>query len=91
MGTILYSLGLLASNEVNVISATELVGEYTGQTGPKVRRQFEASLGKVLFIDEAYRLDNGGGFGKELVPWSHYLFPLFGRFRAALLLHAPKT
>ncbi|KAI0460540.1 P-loop containing nucleoside triphosphate hydrolase protein [Xylaria acuta] len=65
MGTILYSLGLLASNEVKVISATELVGEYIGQTGPKVRRQFEASLGKVLFIDEAYRLDNGTAYGKD--------------------------
>ncbi|KAI1751493.1 P-loop containing nucleoside triphosphate hydrolase protein [Xylaria castorea] len=66
MGSILYSLGLLASNEVNVISATELVGEYLGQTGPKVRRQFEASLGKVLFIDEAYRLDNGP-YGKDAI------------------------
>ncbi|KAI0444722.1 P-loop containing nucleoside triphosphate hydrolase protein [Xylaria telfairii] len=67
MGTILYSLGLLASNEVDVVSATELVGEYIGQTGPKVRRQFEASLGKVLFIDEAYRLDNGTAFGKDAI------------------------
>ncbi|KAI1743914.1 P-loop containing nucleoside triphosphate hydrolase protein [Xylaria scruposa] len=66
MGTILYSLGLLASNEVNVISATELTGEYIGQTGPKVRRQFEASLGKILFIDEAYRLDNGA-YGKDAI------------------------
>ncbi|KAI1488331.1 P-loop containing nucleoside triphosphate hydrolase protein [Biscogniauxia mediterranea] len=64
IGTIMYSIGLLASNEVNVISANELVGEYIGQTGPKVQRQFEASLGKVLFIDEAYRLCNSS-FGKE--------------------------
>ncbi|KAI1500724.1 P-loop containing nucleoside triphosphate hydrolase protein [Biscogniauxia marginata] len=66
IGTVMYSIGLLASNEVNVISATELVGEYIGHTGPKVRRQFEASLGKVLFIDEAYRLRNSN-FGKEAV------------------------
>ncbi|KAJ2990291.1 hypothetical protein NUW58_g3021 [Xylaria curta] len=65
IGTILYSLGLLASNEVKAISATELIGEYVGQTGPKVRRQFEASLGKVLFIDEAYRLSNSYSFGQD--------------------------
>ncbi|KAJ8125955.1 hypothetical protein O1611_g7683 [Lasiodiplodia mahajangana] len=67
IGTILYSLGLLANNEVNVISATELIGEYIGQTGPKVRRQFEASLGKVLFIDEAYRLAVCRHFGQEAI------------------------
>ncbi|KAI0602899.1 P-loop containing nucleoside triphosphate hydrolase protein [Biscogniauxia sp. FL1348] len=64
IGTMMYSIGLLASNEVNVISANELVGEYIGQTGPKVQRQFEASLGKILFVDEAYRLCNSS-FGKE--------------------------
>ncbi|KAI5926524.1 P-loop containing nucleoside triphosphate hydrolase protein [Camillea tinctor] len=64
IGTIMYNIGLLASNEVNEISANELVGEYIGHTGPKVQRQFEASLGKVLFIDEAYRLCNSS-FGKE--------------------------
>ncbi|KAI1172171.1 P-loop containing nucleoside triphosphate hydrolase protein [Nemania sp. FL0916] len=65
IGTILYSLGLIASEEVNVISSTELIGEYIGQTGPKVRRQFEQSLGKVLFIDEAYRLCNSNYFGQD--------------------------
>ena len=31
-----------------------------GQTGPKVQKQLEKALGKVLFIDEAYRLAEGG-------------------------------
>ncbi|KAH9883303.1 P-loop containing nucleoside triphosphate hydrolase protein [Xylariomycetidae sp. FL2044] len=66
IGKVMYSLGLLASNEVNVISASELVGEFIGHTGPKVRRQFESSLGRVLFIDEAYRLRNSS-FGKEAI------------------------
>jgi hypothetical protein len=35
--TILYNLGLLASGEVNVVSATELIAEYGGQTGSKVQ------------------------------------------------------
>ncbi|KAI8628746.1 P-loop containing nucleoside triphosphate hydrolase protein [Xylariaceae sp. FL1651] len=67
IGTIMYCLGLLASNEVDVISASELMGEYIGQTGPKTRAQFEASLGKVLFIDEAYRLCNGSYFGQDAI------------------------
>ncbi|KAJ8122175.1 hypothetical protein ONZ43_g1565 [Nemania bipapillata] len=67
IGTILYDLGLLATDEVNTISANELVGEYVGHTGPKVRRQFEASLGKVLFIDEAYRLSNSSHYGQEAI------------------------
>ncbi|KAI0115884.1 P-loop containing nucleoside triphosphate hydrolase protein [Nemania sp. FL0031] len=67
IGTILHNLGLLATNEVNVISAIELFGEYIGRTGPKVRRQFEASLGKVLFINEAHRFCMDHYFGQDAV------------------------
>ena len=37
-----------------------------GQTGPKVQKLLEQALGKVLFIDEAYRLAKGG-FATEAV------------------------
>lgn len=37
-------------------SATHFIGKHVGHTGPKVVELFEQSLGKVLFIDEAYRL-----------------------------------
>ncbi|KAI4217411.1 MAG: hypothetical protein LQ351_000006 [Letrouitia transgressa] len=52
--------------EVLEISATGLVGEYVGQTGPKTQKLLEKALSKVLFVDEAYRLAEGH-FAKEAV------------------------
>ncbi|KAJ5771640.1 P-loop containing nucleoside triphosphate hydrolase protein [Penicillium odoratum] len=66
MGQIYYNMGLLASNEVIEVSASELVGQYVGQTGPKTQKILERCLGKVLFIDEAYRLAEGH-FAKEAI------------------------
>ena len=56
LGQIFYDMGLLAAPDVIDVSASQLVGEYCGQTGPKTMRLLESALGKVLFIDEAYRL-----------------------------------
>ncbi|KZO98709.1 P-loop containing nucleoside triphosphate hydrolase protein [Calocera viscosa TUFC12733] len=66
MGSVYYDIGLLASREVVECSASDLVGEYTGQTGPKTTKLLRKALGKVLFIDEAYRLCDGP-FAKEAV------------------------
>lgn len=59
MGQIYYDMGLLASADVIEISTTDLVGQYEGQTGPKTQQTLERALGKVLFVDEAYRLADG--------------------------------
>ena len=64
MGKIYYDMGFLATAEVLETSATDLVGQYVGQTGPKTQKLMEKALGKVLFIDEAYRLAEGN-FAKE--------------------------
>ncbi|KAL9125846.1 MAG: hypothetical protein Q9217_005011 [Psora testacea] len=64
MGKVYYDMGFLATAEVVESSATELVGQYVGQTGPKTQKLLEKALGKVLFIDEAYRLAEGH-FAKE--------------------------
>lgn len=66
MGQVYYDMGFLASIEVIECSATDLIGQYVGQTGPKVQQLLDKALGKVLFIDEAYRLASGG-FAKEAV------------------------
>ncbi|KAI9831934.1 MAG: hypothetical protein M1819_004656 [Sarea resinae] len=64
MGKVYYDMGFLATAEVVECSATDLVGQYVGQTGPKTQKLLEKALGKVLFIDEAYRLADGP-FAKE--------------------------
>ncbi|KAF8578762.1 P-loop containing nucleoside triphosphate hydrolase protein [Ramaria rubella] len=64
MGQVYYDMGFLSSTEVVECSTSDLVGQYVGQTGPKTRDLFEKALGRVLFIDEAYRLSEGH-FAKE--------------------------
>ncbi|KAI0310251.1 P-loop containing nucleoside triphosphate hydrolase protein [Amylostereum chailletii] len=64
MGQVYYDMGFLSSVEVIECSASDLVGQYVGHTGPKTKKLFEKALGKVLFIDEAYRLSQGH-FAKE--------------------------
>jgi ATPase family associated with various cellular activities (AAA) len=66
MGQIFYDMGFLASTEVEECSATDLVGEYVGHTGPKTVKLLTKAIGKVLFIDEAYRLGEGQ-FAKEAI------------------------
>ncbi|KAK1144124.1 hypothetical protein N8T08_005786 [Aspergillus melleus] len=59
MGKVYYDMGLLSSGEVIETSATDFIGQYIGHTGPKTQGQLEKALGKVLLIDEAYRLGEG--------------------------------
>ncbi|KAF8540293.1 P-loop containing nucleoside triphosphate hydrolase protein, partial [Trichophaea hybrida] len=56
MGKLYYDMGLLSTDEVVECTSANLIGQYVGQTSPKTRNQLEQALGKVLFIDEAYRL-----------------------------------
>ncbi|KAL7782521.1 P-loop containing nucleoside triphosphate hydrolase protein [Trichoderma ceciliae] len=56
MGTIFYNMGFLSDREVIECSATDLIRQYVGQTAPKTKRKLEEGMGRVLFIDEAYRL-----------------------------------
>jgi len=66
MGQVYYDMGFLSTAEVHECSATDLVAGFVGQTGPKTIKLLEKALGRVLFIDEAYRLGEGQ-FAKEAV------------------------
>lgn len=66
MGKVFYDMGFLENAKVIECSATDLIGSYVGQTGPKVQQLLDKALGRVLFVDEAYRLAEGG-FAKEAV------------------------
>ncbi|RAQ60009.1 hypothetical protein AFCA_011086 [Aspergillus flavus] len=68
MGQLFYNMGLLASDEVVECSVSDLIGEYVGHTGPKVLRLFTRAVGKVLFVDEAYRLHWGSASSHSFSP-----------------------
>ncbi|WP_354132466.1 AAA family ATPase [Bradyrhizobium sp. RT4b] len=56
VGAIYERLGLLEKGHVVEVDRSGLVGQYLGQTGPKVTAAFDKAMGGVLFIDEAYSL-----------------------------------
>lgn len=59
MGKVYYDMGFLSTSEVIECSASDFIGQFVGQTGPKTKAKLDEALGKVLFVDEAYRLANG--------------------------------
>jgi SpoVK/Ycf46/Vps4 family AAA+-type ATPase len=70
MGKMFYRMGFLSTDEVVECSASHMIGQYSGQTAPKVVSLLDSALGKVLFIDEAYRLTSsrgGRGFESEAI------------------------
>jgi SpoVK/Ycf46/Vps4 family AAA+-type ATPase len=71
LGKIYQKMGLLSKGHVIEADRSALVGEYIGQTAPKVKKMIDAARGGILFIDEAYMLarkgDDDKDFGKEVI------------------------
>ena len=71
MGKLYKKMGLLSKGHVHEVDRVDLVGEYIGQTAPKVKQVIDKARGGVLFIDEAYALaranDDSKDFGREVI------------------------
>jgi len=67
---IFYKHGIIKSNVLIEVGRSDLIGEYVGQTAPKVKRLFDNAKGGILFIDEAYSLIPQGerDFANEAIP-----------------------
>jgi SpoVK/Ycf46/Vps4 family AAA+-type ATPase len=72
LGRIFAALGLLVRPEVVEAHRADLVAEHLGSTAIKTSKLIDSAMGGVLFIDEAYSLNNegylgGDAFGAEAV------------------------
>jgi len=66
------NLGFLSTNKFKVVSRTELIAGYLGQTALKTLKVLNEAKGGVLFIDEAYSLgggvdESGASYSKECI------------------------
>lgn len=71
LGRIYKSMGLLSKGAVHEVDRSDLIGEFIGQTAPKVREVINKARGGILFIDEAYALartdEDKKDFGREAI------------------------
>ena len=71
LGKLYKKMGLLSKGHIMEVDRGDLVGEFIGQTAPKVKEVIEKARGGILFIDEAYSLaraaDDVKDFGREVI------------------------
>jgi SpoVK/Ycf46/Vps4 family AAA+-type ATPase len=72
LAKVFYAFGLLPTANVVEAHRADLVGEYLGATAIKTNQLVDSAIGGVLFIDEAYGLNNAADgqpdrFGNEAV------------------------
>ena len=68
LGTILADLGYLSKGHVVEVAKNSMVGQWMGHTPKIVEQKVNLAHGGILFVDEAYALDdslNGRGYGQE--------------------------
>jgi SpoVK/Ycf46/Vps4 family AAA+-type ATPase len=59
MAKVFHSIGMLPTDKLVEVARDKLVAQFTGQTAPLVNQRVDEALGGVLFIDEAYTLNQG--------------------------------
>lgn len=58
--------GILTKGKAHVVSSSDLIAGYVGQTPERAMNEYKKAIGGVLFIDEAYTISESvGGMGKE--------------------------
>ncbi len=71
LGKIFHRMGLLSRGQFMEVGRAELIGQYIGQTAPKVKDVIDQARGGVLFIDEAYALvrneEDDKDYGQEVL------------------------
>lgn len=71
LGNIYHKMGLLEKGHVHEVDRSDLVGEFIGQTAPKVKEAIKNAAGGILFIDEAYALarskQDQKDYGREVI------------------------
>lgn len=71
LGQIYFKMGLLEKGHVHEVDRSDLVGEFIGQTAPKVKTAIKKAAGGILFIDEAYALarskEDQKDYGREVI------------------------
>jgi flagellar biosynthesis GTPase FlhF len=70
LGMLYKKIGILATDKFNIVSRSDLIGKYLGETAIKTQQAIDNADGGVLFIDEAYSLGNTGhkdSFSKECI------------------------
>jgi ATP-dependent 26S proteasome regulatory subunit len=70
IGSIFSKMGILSKGTFKKVTRSDLIAGYLGQTALKTKDVIKASLGGVLFIDEAYALgneDKRDSFSKECI------------------------
>lgn len=69
IGELYAAINALPGDAFVEVGRADLIGEYVGQTAPKVRVVVQRALGGVLFIDEAYALmpNHAHDYGHEAI------------------------
>jgi len=70
LGKVYKELGILSNDTFKLVTRSDLIAGYLGQTAIKTQKVIDEAKGGVLFIDEAYSLGNAelrDSFSKECI------------------------